>query len=535
MIAPVHRMRLVAAVLGALTAVLALAAVVAPPAADASRGQEAIFQDDGILTNAPAPEVRRTLDTMRDLGADRVRVLLFWKRVAPDPDSRTRPSFAPRGPTDPASYPGWHQYDLIVREADRRGIEIQLDAAPPVPAWATGFTSNETYADHYDPSASDFENFVRAAGTRYSGTYVPTSEPGDSALPRVSFWSLWNEPNEYHFLAPIWGRSPVEAAAPIYRRLVDAGYRALQDTAHGGDTILIGETAPKGKPNPGTFNSMKPLRFLRALYCVDRRLRPLTGSTAQALGCPTSDQARRFPAEHPGLFRVSGWGHHPYSLSTAPNVPSGDPDDVTLADLPRLTGALSTIFARYQAGGGLPVFLTEFGFQTRPPDPLGVSPPRQAEYMNQSEYMTFRNPRVRSYSQFLLVDDPPNSTYDPSSLAYWGTFQTGIVGLNGRPKPSFFAFQMPIHLPQTRRRRVGSFRVWGGVRPARNGSAPLAVIQFKPARSRSFTTVKRVRGNFRGYVDTTVRLGYSGWVRIMWNDPAKRRTLFSRSVAVRVG
>ncbi|MDX6643569.1 MAG: hypothetical protein QOD76_1531, partial [Solirubrobacteraceae bacterium] len=427
-----------------------------------------------------------------------------------------------------------------------RGIGVDLDFAPPAPRWAVQATSDPQLADHYKPNADDFRHFAAAVGTRYSGNYTPLGS--STKLPRVSFWSIWNEPNEWHFLAPQFASStsPVEQSAAMYRALVDGAYTALSTTGHSGDVILIGETAPQGtKTNgvnlPGSHHSLDPMRFLRALYCVDRKLKSLSGSAAQALNCPTTGAGRAsFASDHPGLFQASGWGHHPYALASRPNSQSRAPDDVKLGDLPRITNALRSAFGRYGRGNrGLPVYLTEFGFQTRPPDPFGLAAGRQGEFINQSEFTVYSNPRVRSYSQFLLEDDPPDTNQAPSSFFYWNTFQTGLEwgplsGLEGRLKPGFSAFRIPIFVPVTKSRRAATFRVWGGLRPAPNGTFQSASIQFK-GRTGPFKQIKRATTtNFRGYIDAKVRITRSGQLRIVWTD-ASGTTLFSRNVGVKVG
>ena len=60
---------------------------------------------------------------------------------------------------------------------------------------------------------------------------------------------------------------------------------------------------------------MVPLRFLRALYCVDGSLHPLHGgAAASARGCPSTAPARRrFPQRQPGPVRTpTGFADHPY-------------------------------------------------------------------------------------------------------------------------------------------------------------------------------------------------------------------------------
>src|SRR5207248_2268860 len=99
-------------------------------------------------------------------------------------------------------------------------------------------------------------------------------------------------------------------------------WKALHATGHGGDTILIGETAPRGitvGDAPGHFQGMVPLRFIRALYCVDANLRPLAGAAARSRGCPLDAAAsKQFAAEHPALFQATGFADHPYPQGGIP-------------------------------------------------------------------------------------------------------------------------------------------------------------------------------------------------------------------------
>jgi hypothetical protein len=134
------------------------------------------------------------------------------------------------------------------------------------------------------------------------------------------------------------------------------------------------------------------------------------------------------------------------------------------------------------------------------------------------------------------VDDRPLTQYPRNSTLYWSTFQTGIVALNGVPKPSYYAFRLPIYLPVTRRRSAGPLRVWGDLRPAPNGTRQTATVQFRPrgrgARWRAAGRLSTV--NARNYVDGRVRFTRSGTVRLAWSNPAGG-TLYSREVGVSIG
>lgn len=503
----------------ALAGLAALLTIAGAAPASASRGQESIFQDDSLLVFQPPAQVARTLDRLSYLGVDRVRVTVFWNLVAPSPRSTRRP--AAFDATNPASYgTGFAPYDTLVTLAARRGIGIDFNVWGAVPPWAAGRTPLAVFDGHYRPSPQEFGAFMTALGRRYSGSYAGYD---GKALPRVNYWSVWNEPNGIHFLGPVWERRGgrwVEAGAAIYRSLVDAGWNALLATGHGpgSDTILVGETAPQAKPDPAAGRSMRPLRFLRALYCVGSSLRPLGGRAAADRGCPLRDKARAFRAAHPALFDATGFAHHPYQLLLNPARPS-QPDSVAMADIPRLTGTLDRIFRAYGSSRRIPIYNTEFGYESRPPSAFGVPLRTQASYINQSEFMSYRNPRLVSYSQFLLIDS-----------ANAEQFQSGLVEGNGRVKPSFAAYRAAIWIPRTQS-SSRRFRVWGLFRPGRRAGVRSASVQFARF-GRPFATIARASaGGGRGYVDRTVKVPASGLIRLAWADPAGG-TAYSRPIAV---
>ena len=170
---------------------LALAACALLLPASAQAAPENWMQDDDLLVYAQPATVEATLDEMVTLGVDRLRVSLFWRLVAPQPTSQVKPAgFEGK---DPAAYaPGaWERYDRLVAEAKERGIGINFDVTGPGPSWATGTPAREDIEPTFEPDPAEFGAFVTAAGTRYSGAYVPTpaqadappSRPGGSGLP----------------------------------------------------------------------------------------------------------------------------------------------------------------------------------------------------------------------------------------------------------------------------------------------------------------------------------------------------------------
>ncbi len=471
-----------------------------------------------------------TLDQLKRLGVDRVHIYLHWADIAPDPTSPRRPSF---NAEDPGAYPaaGWAPFDAVIRGAQARGMGVDLDLVPPPPRWAEGKGAPDPATQpEWRPSALLFGQFVRAVGTRYSGRYTPSGS--SHPLPRVSFWSIWNEPNLGQQLAPeVKPHTQIEVAAGLYRGLVDAAWSAFGASGHGHDTILLGEIAPAGIRSGvvGAFNDMPPLRFLRALYCVGGDYKPLSATAAQVRGCPTTAaDSHGFAAAHPGLFHASGFADHPYPQGLPPNEPTpNEPDYAELADIGKLERTLDALQLVYGSHTRFTIWSTEFGYQTKPPDNgYGtVSPATAALYLNWSEYLTWLDPRQRSYDQYQLVDSP------------LGNFATGLEFASGQPKPGYDAYRMPLYLPVTTTVKGHPLVVWGGVRPApdaaRSTHRPQTVeIQFQPASGGGFRTVQTVPlTGPHGYFEVRQTFSGSGAVRLSWPYPHGPR-VFSRPVAV---
>jgi hypothetical protein len=497
-----------------LAVLAALAALVSPAAAPASPLQESTFQDDDLLVHGTATQQTRTLDTLRALGADRVRVTLQWRLVAPAAGEARKPDGFDGA--DPAAYPpgAWDRYDRLVRQAEQRNLGVNLNVTAPAPNWATGTAPGRPEIDAtFDPSAAEFGAFVRAAALRYPG---------------VHYWSIWNEPNQAAWLTPQWLPDPrdptrwVATAPQVYRRLVDAAWSALQETGHGHDTILVGETAPKGMLDArGVTRSLDAQRFIRELYCVDDHLQFYKGTSAEVRACPTTNQVAGFVAAHPALFAASGWAHHPYELTRAPDRPPAHRDAwVTLGNLKDLSRLLRHIRARYQQPAVEPValYLTQFGYETNPPDPLGVTFARQAEYLDQAEYVAWRNGSVRTLAQFLLVDSGP---------PYAATFQSALKTRKGERKPAYDAYALPVWLPSPKVRKGRALDVWGLVRAAPEGRHVPVSIQVRAAAGHPWQRVAtRTTTGIRGYLSTSVHVRRSGELRLAWNGHHSRAAPF---------
>jgi hypothetical protein len=259
-----------------------------------------------------------------------------------------------------------------------------------------------------------------------------------------------------------------------------AAERALARTGHARDTVLFGEILPVGQGRLGPTQLVRPIAFLREFFCLDAEGRPYRGRAAAVRGC------RRFPR-----IRTSGFAYHAYTKPGGPRVPLPHPDDATIGQIRRVERALDRMARTGRVRRRLPIWNTEFGLQTEPPDCVGFGTTlaRQAAYLNEAEWASFRRPRVKSYSNYLLVDDPVYKAFRPGSNERYRGYQTGLrfgeaasrcespgtVYPVGTPKaPSYDAFRTPLYV---RRTRPGRVEVWGWARPRRREPQAVEVLQ----------------------------------------------------------
>jgi hypothetical protein len=433
-----------------------------PATASASTGQLALFQDDRELLQR-GPAVRdATLDELKALGVDAIKFQLDWNATAPG-DATRPPGFDGR---DPSQY-DWSPYDGLVSAAQARGFAVLIALSPPAPGWATARRGDRFGVDR--PSPLWFGRFAEAAGKRFGN---------------VDIWAIANEPNHPRFLYPQATRGRVPLAPHLYRGLVRAAVAGLRASGNGGDRILFGELLPIGKRRIFRNNTIKPLLFLREFFCLDRHWRPFRGGAAARRGCSGFQR----------ITGVNGFGYHPY---TRPNGPRGrEPtrDDATIRSIRRITRALDIARRRGRIGGGrLSVWDTEFGFQSNPPDPFQTPISRIPAFLSESEWISYRNPRLASYSQYTLVDTPVARRGD-----LFGTWQGGLRFADGRVKPGVYeAYRLPLFV---RLLGPGAVEIWGDARPGGGGAS----VQLQERSGRGAWsnlggafTVANARGYFR--------------------------------------
>jgi hypothetical protein len=373
--------------LALLAAVLASAALTT--GASAGRPFQVGITDDTTVFSNPT----KAFETMKALRVQVVRVTLWWggsNAVA------TRRPKDPTNPADPAY--DWSRYDPIVELAKKNKIQV-LFSIMWTPRWANGGKLPKVAPKN----VNDLRNFAIAAAKRYSGTFKPAGS--DTPLPPVREWLVWNEPNNPVFLYPQYRKVGRNRYTPLaaynYARMCNAVYGGIHSLGLSGEKVACGATDPRGNNQPASYRpAISPLAFLRAV-------------------------------KHYGLRTFDAWAHHPYagSPSESPTKPPRAKTSVTLGNIGDLISELTRLY------GKKPVWITEYGYQTSPPDRFfGVSWKKQAQYLAQAFSIAQKNPRIQMMVWFLIKDE--------RSLAGW---QSGFYTASGKRKPSYTAFQRLRH------------------------------------------------------------------------------------------
>ncbi|HEX2162005.1 MAG TPA: hypothetical protein VHF88_09325 [Thermoleophilaceae bacterium] len=488
-----------------LTAVLALTlAVLAllPAAAAASPTQLSIIQDDATFVYGSGRDPDAAVAEAKMLGADAIRVFVSWHSVAPNQDSRERPpGFDARDPDSPGYR--WGMYDALVERARRNGLKLFVALSPSIPYWASeqpsrcphriGGYSHLTMSCMWKPSPALFAQFVEAAVKRY-GTRAEGPFGGQVAL-----WSLWNEPNLEHYIWPQLKRTRhgiVDLAAVRYRELWLAGWKAIaRHDPPSRNKVLFGETAAISSP----------MDTLYAALCLDEQGDPFKGRLRALHGCK---KVKRLP--------IAGLALHPYNNFAIGSVftRSFTKDSLPMAYMSRAHKLLDRAarFRRIPPRRG--IYVTEFGFQSSPPNPFGdaLSLTRHAAAINEADRLFYGDRRVRSIAQYELFD-----------VGNPGEFNTGLRFADGERKPAFEAYRMPLVVTRLDANRV---EVWGQVRPASGRTQ--AVIEIAGTGS----VVRRQRTNASGYYRFVLRRAGAARLRYRatWAAP-DGETLQSRVAA----
>jgi hypothetical protein len=357
---------------------------------------------------------------------------------------------AVRRPANPTS-PRDPAYDW--RRADRVLLGLRRYGLTPILTLVgtPAWANGGRPANFAPPRPRDFRRFATAAARRY---------------PWVRYWLIWNEPNKRLWLRPT-------RSAIYVRHLLNPAYEAIH-------AVLPHARVGGGATGPrGAAGGVAPVTWVRGM------------AAARA--------------------KFDAYAHHPYPSTPAETPSSGgckNCPSITFATIRKLLILVRSSF------GAKPVWLTEYGYQTNPPDTfLGVAPKRQATMLSLAAMRAWRLPRVTMLIQYLYRDEPVLSR-----------FQSGLVFADDRWKPSLQGFRLPF--AQMSRRGLHAV-VWGQIR---NGLPGRKSYRLEVLRKNVWKPVGRPRlTNDGGVFMRTIRIKPGALFRI-WS-PSQRR--FSLQLRIR--
>jgi hypothetical protein len=304
-------------------------------------------------------------------GASVIHTTATWAQIAP-----TKPANAANG-DDPAYRLG--DLDDLVFQSGLYGLRVMIDING-TPRWANGGKAPNVMPK----KMSDLTAFARMLATRYNGNTGHGS---------VSLWSVWNEPNLGLFLKPQFSGKKIVGPAN-YAKIYKAAYAGIK-SGNRLAQVAIGETSARGRDKPlkHVSDSIAPGTFAKYLAKVK------------------------------GL-KFDAWAHHPYP--TSPNLKPTQKvryPNVTLSTLPKFESDLKKFFHRT-----VPVWITEYGHETKPAEKHGVTLAQQAAYAKQALGIARRDPNIQMFIWFVFRDSKGNP------------WQSGLYAQNGAQKPAFDAF-----------------------------------------------------------------------------------------------
>jgi hypothetical protein len=327
------------------------------------------FHDDPTLRYGKSRQAE--LDVVKSNRATMVRTLVNWRAIAPrKPASATNPF-------DKAYR--FDDLDEFVRNAQVRNLEV-LMTIWGTPGWANGGKA----AAYLPKNTADFKNFCRALASRYSGRY-----PG---FPFVRFYGIWNESNLGNFLAPQFNSQGKIVSPANYAKLAAAGYSGLK-AGNSKALVAVGETSSHGRDKKlrGNTDTVAPATFMKGVAKANKKL------------------------------KFDAWAHHPYPFPVSlPPTQKVRYPNVMLSTMPQFEKDLDKAFGRKN----IPVWITEYGDETKPGEPHGVTEAQQAKYLPQAISMAKKDARVPMFVWFVFRD----STGNP--------WQSGIYRRTGAAKPA---------------------------------------------------------------------------------------------------
>ncbi len=412
----------------------------------------------------------------KSTGAQMVRLALNWPEVAPEEEPA---DWEPEDPGDP--HYNWSYIDTGVLEAVKAGLTpvLLVDGAPE---WAQRCEappdSQNTNLCNPDPAA--LEAFAKAAASRYSGDF--------QNLPRVRYWQGLNEPNLSLFFFPQFESE--HAVSPyLYRQLINSFYAGIK-AIDSSNLVIAAGLSPVAVPR----YAVGPVQFARLLLCMHGASHPH----------PTKGDCEG--GVHFDVFDI-----HPYTFGGPTH--KGGANDVELGDLGKLQTLLRAADRAGRIKGGTgqtELWSTEFSWDSKPPDPGGLSMKILCRWTAETLYRAWRV-GMTHFFWYSLRDDPyePERPFNLTLQA--GLFFRGPTIAQDQPKKVFFAFRFPfVAYPRKR----GLF-FWGRTPTSKPGRVEIQLRKRGRWRRARAVHANKV-GIFHGLIKSRYGRKKSGLVRVVY-------------------
>lgn len=457
----------------ALLAVGALAAIFAPPA---SAGVRPLNTGISYVDSNEAAAMQH----VRDTGSTWAQVPLRWAVVAPEQQPA---NWNPSDPADP--HYDWSFTDAWLRNAVAAGLTpvLQIRSAP---GWADRCSPTTGTLDTVcNPDPAALAAFTAAAVRRYSGSF--------ENLPQVLYWQGLNEPNLAVFFQPLYnGKKPI--APSLYRGLLNTFYSAVKAVNPAAQVIAAG-LGPISAP-PYTIG---PMTFTRQLLCMSGGKNPKpTGGDCEG-------------GVHFDIFDI-----HPYTSGSPSH--QGGPDEVEMGDLAKLQKLLH---AADRAGrivnsnpGQTPLWITEFSYDSKPPDPGGLPMKIESQWIPEALHQAWIN-GVTNFFWYSLFDQEPQPGRDPSETIESGLYFWAPRPADQQPKAAMYAYRFPFMAV----RNSKGLTYWGRTPSGQGGKVILEA--FRSGKWRKLGKAKaNAVGIFNGRLKTSYGKTKKGAVRARFGSDA---------------
>lgn len=383
---------------------------------------------------------------IRKAGARFTRLTVLWRFVAP----RNEPaSWNPASPADP-NY-NWTETDQEIKQAVRAGLSplVQVYGAP---SWAQRCRLESSTGAPCDPDPAAMARFAKAIASRYNGDF--------GGLPRIRYWEPQNEPNLSLFFNPQF-RNGKPVSPDLYREILNRFSVAVK-SVHADNLVATAGFAPLKRPG-----TVAPLDFVRRLLCMKGRRKP----RPTRRGCE-------------GGVRFDILATNPYTTGGPTHEALGR-DDVSLGDLPELHRLLRAAERAGQIQTKLrrvPFWVTEFSWDSRPPDPGGLSQRIHARWTSEAMYRAW-SAGVSAFFWFQIRDDSRDGLPHDQTVQS-GLYLRGDTLAGDKPKRALQAFRFPF----VALRRNGGVFVWGRTPNSRGGA--VTVQRWANGRWRGVATLR---------------------------------------------